>query len=87
MTESDEARGREPCRMRTFMIEGGRRRSQGRHNRQHGIAGMVLDPLAEIGSGVFMAVVVSRGQDMVYFQDRGKRRENDQDHSHRDGHE
>jgi len=28
---------------------------------------MVLDPLAEIGGGVFMTVIVSRGQDMVYF--------------------
>ena len=46
---------------------------------------MVLDPLAEIGSGVFMTVIVSRRQDMVYLQGRGKRRENDEDHGHRDG--
>jgi len=46
---------------------------------------VVLDPLAEIGSGVFMTVIVSRGQDMVYLQSRGKRRENDEDHGHRDG--
>jgi hypothetical protein len=48
---------------------------------------MVLDPLAEIGGGMFMPVIVRRGQDMVYFQGRGKRRENDQDHGHRDGDE
>jgi hypothetical protein len=46
---------------------------------------MVLHPLAKIGGGVFMPVVVRSGQDMVYLQGRGKRRENDEDHGHRDG--
>ena len=46
---------------------------------------MVLDPLAEIGGGVFMTVMVGRRQDMVYFQGRGKRREDDQHHGQRDG--
>jgi len=85
MIESDQPSGSEPCGMRTFMMEGGRQRTERRHNGQDRIPGMVLDPLAEIGGGVFMAVIVRRGQDMVYFQGRGKRRENDQDHGHRDG--
>jgi hypothetical protein len=46
---------------------------------------MVLHPLAKVGGGMFMPVIVSRSQRVVNLQGRGKRRENDEDHGHRDG--
>ena len=85
MTERDEPSGNKQRRMRTLAMDGGIQGPKRRHNGQNRSAGMVLDPLAEIGGGVFMPVIVSRGQDMVYLQGRGKWRENDKDHGHRDG--
>ena len=85
MTERDESSGNEQCRRETLAIARGIQRLERRHNGQNGTARMVLHPLAKIGGGVFMPVIVSRGQDMVYLQGRGKWRENDEDHGHRDG--
>jgi hypothetical protein len=40
---------------------------------------VVLDPLAEIGGGMFMAVMVGRRERMVYFQRRHKRQKGQND--------
>ena len=85
MIERDQSSGNDQCRMRELWVDGGIQRPERRHDGQHRTTGVVLDPLAEIGGGVFMTVIVSRRQDMVYLQSRGKRRENDEDHGHRDG--
>jgi hypothetical protein len=67
MTERDQSSGNEQRRMRELWMDGGIQRSERRHDGQHRTTGVVLDPLAEIGSGVFMTVIVSRRQDMVYL--------------------
>ena len=77
MTERDEPSGNKQRRMGKLTMDGGIQGPKRRHNGQNRSAGMVLDPLAEIGGGVFMPVIVRRGQDMVYFQRRSKRRKND----------
>jgi hypothetical protein len=48
-----------------------------------GPGGMVLDPLAEIGIGVLMAVVIGCRQLVVDILRDGKRRQAEQDHEHR----
>jgi hypothetical protein len=77
MTESDQPSGSESCGMRRLMGEGDRDRPERRHNGQNRTTGMVLDPLAEIGGGMFMPVIIGLSQDVVYFQGRSKGREND----------
>lgn len=44
---------------------------------------MVLDPLAEVGIGVLVTVVVGRGQLVMHILRNGKRRQAEQDHDHR----
>lgn len=44
---------------------------------------MVLDPLAEVGIGVLMAVVIGGRQLMVDILRDGKRRQAEQDNEHR----
>jgi len=69
--------------------------------REREVARLVIDGLSteDIATAMFISVHtvrdhlkmifgkmgVSRRQDMVYLQGRGKRRENDEDHGHRDG--
>lgn len=58
----------------------------GDQNRRAGIqrAGrMVLDPLAEVGIGVFVAVVVGSRQLMMDILRDCERRQSEQDHEHR----
>ncbi|MEY4528823.1 MAG: hypothetical protein RL768_2542 [Nitrospirota bacterium] len=44
---------------------------------------MVLDPLAEVGIGVLVTVVVGRSQLVMHILRNGKRRQAEQDHDHR----
>lgn len=44
---------------------------------------MVLDPLAEVGIGVLVTVVVGCGQLVMDILRHGKRRQAEQDHDHR----
>lgn len=43
---------------------------------------MVLDPLTEVGIGVFMAVVIGGRQLMVHILRDGKRGQSEQDNEH-----
>ena len=64
-------------RTRKFMNDADRRGAKRRHDGQHRITGVMLDPLAEVRGGMFMSIIVSRRQRMVNFQSRGKWRKND----------
>jgi len=57
------------------------------HRRRHiqRLAGVVLDPLAEVGVGVLMPVLVGRRQLVVNFQRGSKGRQGQEDHDHGDG--
>jgi hypothetical protein len=54
------------------MLRDGLETGRGGHDRLHGAAGVVLDPLAQVRIGVFMSIVIDRRQRMVNFQDRHK---------------
>jgi hypothetical protein len=54
------------------MLRDGLETGRGGHDRLHGAAGVVLDPLAQVRIGVFMSIVIDRRQRMVNFQDRYK---------------
>jgi hypothetical protein len=58
----------------------------GGHDRLDGAAGVVLDPLAEVRIGVFMAIVIDRCQRVVNLQDghEGSDHHDGQQHGERD---
>lgn len=55
-----------------------RQRLEGGGIRRQGTAGVVLDPLTEVGVGMLVAVLVRRGQLMVHFQRDGKGRQSEE---------
>ena len=57
-------------------------RPDGRRDDEHGAAGMVLNPLAQIRGRMFMAIVVGGRQLVMDFQRGGKRRQDNQHQSH-----
>jgi hypothetical protein len=48
---------------------------------------VVLNPLAKVGGGMLMAVIVRGRQFMMHFERRGKGRKHGQYHGHRHGDE
>lgn len=56
-----------------------------RHRDVQRLAGVVLDPLAEVGVGVLMAVLVRRRQLVMNFQHGSEGRQRQEDHDHGDG--
>ena len=53
-------------------------RLEQRRIRKQRVAGVMLDPLAEVGIGMLMTVLVRCGQFVVYFQRYGKRSQRQQ---------